>query len=127
MKIKWQNGLPFMSVKIEVEGSVIQFNNTLIDTGAASSLFSIEKVFEHGFTIQDTDIVCEMVGIGGSEYVIQRSISGLMVANHQVENPTVQFGKMDYGFAIEGIIGSDILRGLSAVIDFNKDLVIVPS
>jgi hypothetical protein len=123
MKIKWQSGLPFMSVSLVVEGATVQIDNALIDTGAASSLFNIEKIFEHGFTIQDTDIVCEMVGIGGSEHVIQRKISSILVANRQVENPTVQFGKMDYGFSIDGIVGSDILRELSAVIDFDKDTI----
>lgn len=114
-----------MSVQLVVDGTTIKFDNALIDTGAASSLFNIEKVFEHGFTIQDTDIICEMVGIGGSEQVIQRSIDSILVANRLVDSPAIQFGKMDYGFEIDGIVGSDVLREISVVIDFDKNTVTV--
>jgi hypothetical protein len=96
----------------------------LIDTGAASLLFNIDKIFENGITIEDTDTICKMVGIGGIEHVIQRKINSIFIANTNILNPTVQFGDMDYGFEIDGIIGSDILREMPAVIDFDDNSII---
>jgi predicted aspartyl protease len=124
MKFKWENDLPFISVKLVISGSTIELNHALIDTGAASSLFNVDKVFKNGITIKDTDTICKMVGIGGTEHVIQRKISSVLIANTNVAAPTVQFGSMDYGFDIDGIIGSDILREMSAVIDFDEDSII---
>ena len=125
MTFQWQNGLPFMSVQLLIgDSSVIVLHHVLIDTGAASSLFSIDKVFENGIVIEDSDVICKMVGIGGREHVIQRSINEISFADISVTNPTVQFGEMDYGFVIDGIIGADILRQIGAVINFTDNTII---
>ena len=124
MKFKWKNDLPFISIELVVAGSTIELGHALIDTGAASLLFNIDKIFENGITIEDTDTICKMVGIGGIEHVIQRKINCIFIANTNILNPTVQFGDMDYGFEIDGIIGSDILREMPAVIDFDDNSII---
>ena len=121
MKFKWYKGLPFIAINLNVEGVDIAFENALIDTGAASSLFNIDKLLDNGLSMKETDIIVEMVGIGGTEHVFQREIGSVRVAKCDITKPTVQFGEMDYGFQIDGIIGSDLLSKISAVIDFGCD------
>lgn len=121
MKFKWYKGLPFVAIKLDVEGVEIEFGNALIDTGSASSLFNIDKLLDNGLGVKQTDIIVEMVGIGGTEHVFQREINAVQIAMCHIANPIVQFGEMDYGFEIDGIIGSDLLSKISAVIDFGCD------
>ena len=56
MKFRWIDGLPFVSAALTVENQLLQFNNVLIDTGAASSVFCTDKLFEFGLGLQPTDI-----------------------------------------------------------------------
>ncbi|NQZ05545.1 MAG: hypothetical protein HRT35_00150 [Algicola sp.] len=123
MTFIWHKGLPYISVVLNIGGVEIAFSNVLIDSGAASSLFNIEKLFENGLGVDKNDIICEMIGIGGTEYVIQRQIHSAQIAQSTVVKPTVQFGEMDYGFDIEGLIGADILRDMGAVIDFRRNTI----
>lgn len=125
MKFKWIDGLPFVSAALTVENQQLQFNNVLIDTGAASSVFCTDKLFEFGLGLQPTDIVLEMAGIGGSERVFQRTVNSIQFGEILVNNPTVQFGEMDYGFDIDGIIGVDILVAAPVLIDFLKDEILI--
>ena len=123
MKFRWQKGLPFITAKLTVEGKVIEIHNALVDSGAASSLFSIENFLNAGLTINSHDIIVEMVGIGGTESVFQRKINEIKIANISVGSPIVQFGTMNYGFEIDGIIGSDILSQARAIIDYDQEAV----
>ena len=121
MKFKWYKGLPFIAITLDVEGVEIEFDNALIDTGSSSSLFNIDKLLDKGLGAMQTDIIVEMVGIGGTEHVFQREINAVKIAMCHIANPTVQFGEMDYGFEIDGIIGADLLSQICAVIDFGCD------
>lgn len=125
MKFKWLDGLPFVNAQLIVDNTPIQFNNVLIDTGAASSVFCTDKLFESGLGLQPTDIVLEMAGIGGSERVFQRSVDAIKFGNIVVSNPSVQFGEMNYGFDIDGIIGVDVLIAAPVLIDFLKDEILI--
>ncbi|MCJ8275008.1 MAG: hypothetical protein MJK04_37105 [Psychrosphaera sp.] len=58
----WHKGLPYISVVLHIGGVEIAFSNVLIDSGAASSLFNIEKLFENGLGVDKNDIICEMIG-----------------------------------------------------------------
>ena len=51
MKFKWENDLPFISITLVIADSTIELSHALIDTGAASSLFNIDKVFENGMKL----------------------------------------------------------------------------
>lgn len=121
MKFEWRSGLPFITIIIEVKDKQKTLDKVLVDTGAASSLFNIDSVFEQGVDFEPEDTICKMVGIGGTEYVIQREIESVSIDNAKVDKPKVQFGEMDYGFPIDGIIGADILKRVNAIIDFELD------
>ena len=64
-----------------------------------------------------------MVGIGGTESVFQRKINKIKIADISVASPIVQFGTMNYGFEIDGIVGSDILSQARAIIDYDQEAI----
>lgn len=121
MKFNWYGQLPFLSIELNIDDTTITFDNVLIDSGSASSLFNVEKLYENGLGIKNTDVVCNMVGIGGAEQVFQREVKGALIADCHIGKPVVQFGEMDYGFQIDGLLGADILSSMSAVLDFHLE------
>ncbi len=52
-----------------------------------------------------------MRGIGGAKFVFLKRID---------RNFAIEVGAMDYGFAIDGIIGTDFLLQVGAVIDLSR-------
>ena len=63
----------------------------------------------------------QMVGIGSIEHAFQREIDSVRIVKRDIPKPIVQFGEMDYGFEIDGIVGSYLRSNISAVIDFGSD------
>ena len=59
-------------------------------------------------------------GIGGAEFVFVKRIDRLSVGELQVSDFEIEVGAMDYGFAIDGILGTDFLLQVGAVIDLSR-------
>ena len=59
-------------------------------------------------------------GIGGAEFVFVKRIDRLSVGELQVSDFAIEVGAMDYSFAIDGIIGTDFLLQVGAVIDLAR-------
>ena len=76
MTITWNNGLPFISIEITTSSHTLNLKNVLLDTGAASFIFNVDKIFEQGMTIEQSDTICKMVGIGGAD--ILKSMSAII-------------------------------------------------
>ena len=123
MKFTMQDGLPFITVELIIKGIKISVNNVLIDTGSATSLFSVDYLFEYGIEPEPTDRIRRMTGIGGEEFVFEKLIDKLSIDNLIAEHPVIQVGAMDYGFHINGIIGSNILLQTNARINFKEMLI----
>ena len=56
-------------------------------------------------------------GVGGSEFVFMKRVDQVAVGELQVSDFAVEVGAMDYGFQFDGIIGTDFLLAVGAVID----------
>ncbi len=117
MKFKIQDGIPFVDVQIIHCGHQVSIDQVLIDTGSATSLFSADLLENSGIIPSHDDQIHRMVGVGGYEYVVQKTIDIFVVDNTSLENVAIQLGDMNYGFHINGIIGSDVLLRMNAVID----------
>jgi len=113
-----RDGLPFVSVELTANGQQIQIPNVLIDTGAAASIFRTDDLLTIGIVPSPTDQIRFMSGVGGREAVIEKQIENLTVGNLSVSPFTIQLGAMDYGLAINGIVGMDFLFTTGATINF---------
>ena len=58
-------------------------------------------------------------GVGGSEVVFRRRVDCLQVGEKGLVNFDLEVGGMDYGFAINGILGMDFLTESKAIIDLH--------
>ncbi|MFH1563929.1 MAG: retropepsin-like aspartic protease [Nitrospirota bacterium] len=117
MKIHIREGLPFITVTLVYQGNRLDFKEALIDTGSAGSVFSANKAASIGLVAEPFDSIRQIRGVGGVEFVFVRRIDSLVMGELEVKDFEVEFGVMDYGFEIEGIVGMDFLTQSGAVID----------
>lgn len=119
MKIRVQDGLPYIAATITHKGQTLTLENVLIDTGSAGTIFSADKVVEVGLEYGADDVVHRIRGAGGAEFVFTKRAESLAVGDLRLNNFEIEVGAMDYGFAIEGIIGMDFLSQVKAIIDLD--------
>jgi hypothetical protein len=120
MKIRVQDGLPYISATITHKGQTLTLENVLLDTGSAGTIFSADKVVAAGLEYGTDDTVHRIRGVGGAEFVFTKHAESLAVGDLRLNNFEIEVGAMDYGFAIDGIIGIDFLSQVKAVIDLDR-------
>lgn len=117
MKIQVQGGLPFVTLSIVYRGQEITLNNVVLDTGSAGCVFMTETMAKIGLVPEPQDMIRQVQGIGGVEFVITKQADKVILGNLTAENFTIEIGAMDYGFDFDGTLGFDFLQQTGAVID----------
>ena len=120
MKIRLQDGLPYITASLTYRGQQLSFRNVLLDTGSAGAIFSTDRVLTIGLTYEPDDSIHRIRGVGGAEFVFAKRVDSLAVGKLQVNDFQIEVGAMDYGFDIDGIIGMDFLIQVGAIIDLAK-------
>ena len=120
MKIYVKEGLLYVKAGLSYQGHQQIFENVLIDTGSAGTMFATDSVLEMGLTYEPDDAVHRIRGVGGTEFVFTKQVDGLFIGVLQVNDFSVEVGAMNYGFVVDGIIGLDFLTQVKAVIDLSK-------
>ena len=120
MNIQVRDGLPYVTVTLLYSGQQLDLANVLLDTGSAGSLLAADQVLAVGLQYEADDPVQRIRGIGGAEFVFVKRIDRLSVGELQVSDFAIEVGAMDYGFAIDGIIGTDFLLQVGAIIDLSR-------
>jgi hypothetical protein len=120
VRIRVQGGLPFVSATLTYRGQTLVLNQVLLDTGSAGTVFRADRVSAVGIQWGLDDPVRLISGTGGDEVVFIRTVDGLVVDDLRVSDFEIQVGAMEYGFAIEGIIGLDFLLRTGAIIDLGR-------
>ena len=117
MKIRLEGRLPFGTAILRYKGRSLTIDQVLVDTGSAGSVFSADVVDELGIEPVDNDIIRQIRGVGGSEFVYSKCVGELAFGDLALKDFEIQVGAMYYGFPINGIIGMDFLRATRAVVD----------
>jgi hypothetical protein len=112
-----REGLPYVTVTLQYRGQPLDLANVLLDTGSAGTLFAADQVLTVGLQYEANDPVQRIRGVGGVEFVFIKRLDRLSVGELQVNDFDIEVGAMDYDFAIDGIIGTDFLLQVGAVID----------
>ena len=99
------------------QGQTITLLNALLDTGAASTIVASDIVEPLGIKPRLEDKIDLIYGVGGVEGVYLRQFERLELGGRIMENLDVEIGGMDYGIAIDAIIGMDVLTELGAIIN----------
>ncbi|MCP4417996.1 MAG: hypothetical protein GY805_15345 [Chloroflexi bacterium] len=117
MKIRVLDRLPFVSVTLRQKNNILVMENVLLDTGSAGCIFSTDRLRNAGIYPKPTAHIRRIRGVGGEEAVVDIEVDQLQVGNLSVDGFVIEAGAMDYGFAIEGILGFDFLQQTDAVLD----------
>ena len=120
MKVRLEDGLPFVSATIVIGGKLVTLPTALIDTGSAGTLVNADRLLEEGVAPEPSDRIGSVRGIGGVEYVLRKRATEVRLGDLSVRGVTVQVGALDYGFSVDAIVGADVLCGLGAVIDLGR-------
>lgn len=113
-------GLPFVEITLFANNQNRTLNNVLLDTGSAASVFKIDDLNLMGATLQPTDQIQFMSGIGGREAIVEKTIDGIQLGSLVIRPFPIQIGVLAYGFSINGILGADFLFRAGAKIDFGQ-------
>lgn len=120
MQLKLVDALPFTTITLIFQGSAIEIDNVLIDTGSATTVLAADQVAQIGLIPAPDDILYTLRGIGGTEVVFSRRVDYLQLGEHRLAAFEVEVGGMDYGFEINGILGMDFLTAAQAIIDLGS-------
>jgi hypothetical protein len=120
MRIQVRDGLPYVTVTLHYRGQQMDLANVLLDTGSAGTLFAADQVLAVGLQYEANDLVQRIRGVGGAEFVFLKRLDHLSVGELQVSDFDIEIGAVDYGFAIDGIIGTDFLLQVGALIDLSR-------
>ncbi len=118
--IEIDKGLAFTSIKIIHNSNEIILEKILIDTGSANTVLSADKLLEIGIAYEPEDIIHRVQGIGGSEFVFEKKIDAISIADIQVKDFNIEIGAMDYGIEMKGILGMDLFIAIGAIIDLSN-------
>ncbi|MCM3761998.1 retropepsin-like domain-containing protein [Alkalihalobacillus oceani] len=109
MKLHYLNGLLHTEFELRYQDKKAVITNIIVDTGAARTLISADAVFDIGIFATPVDELTIMSGIGGDSFAFRKIVDGLSFGTFSISNASIDFGHLDEGFGINGIIGLDIL------------------
>lgn len=117
------DNLPYVTLRIRYSGRDTEIANVLVDTGWASTVLAADSVRSIGLIPQPDDDLRVIRGVGGFETVFTRLVDHLEVGGHGAGTFEVEIAGMDYGFAINGILGMDFLIRSGAVINLQTMMI----
>lgn len=117
MRIRLEDRLPFVTVKLGQGTEELVLERVLLDTGSAATVFAVDEIATLGIVPEPTDRIRRVVGVGGIELVLAKRIESLAVGNIQVRDFSIQIGAMKYGFPIQGLLGTDFFVQARVVLD----------
>jgi hypothetical protein len=85
-----------------------------------SSYISVEIAIKLGLGPEPNDVIREIRGVGGTEFVYEKSIDNIQISSKSVSPFRIQVGDMDYGFEMNGIIGYNFLKMSKTIIDLEN-------
>lgn len=120
MNIEYVNGLLHAKMSITYQGQTTTIDRLVIDTGAWKTLLSADVVFDLGIFATPDDDLTVMSGIGGEDFAFRKVVDCVVFGSLEMERFPLDFGDLDEGFGINGIIGLDILLKGQFVIDLEE-------
>lgn len=121
-KIPFQlrHGLLFVPVTLTYQNRSITLQNCIFDTGAAGTTFEADFVASIGIVASPTSKIRRLATIGGYERVFTHSVDQLSVGDATLKQVEIEVGDLSSKFAIDGIIGIDVIQNFNWVLDFKS-------
>jgi hypothetical protein len=121
MKIRVENGLPIASLELVFGDNIKTFENVLVDTGCAVTIFDTDLMADIGIVIDFVyGIPTTMYGVGGKgEFCNQQKVSGLYIDNQLLNEFSLQLGMVQDMYGFDGLIGLNYMLKTGFKIDFS--------
>jgi len=126
MKLRLKDELPVVSVSVVYQGASVEIPDMLVDTGSGTTILAADLVASIGIAPLPEDILHTIRGVGGMEVVFRRSLDYVQLGECRLPHFPVDIGGMDYGFAINGILGMDVLTAAGALINLQTMIIEFP-
>lgn len=120
-----EDGLPFITLTLHFKGEKLELDKVLVDSGSSTCVFDTLDMFTLGLSFDGTEEIRKMSGIGGDEYVLEKSIDAIEIDGVQSLQWTIQMGDIQYGYGIRGVVGSDLLSYFAALLDYQTQTLTV--
>ena len=117
--ISLRDSLAFVELTVTFRGNTLTLTDVLVDTGSGGTVLAIDMVRTIGLHEELTDTIRELGGVGGVEYVVEKTVDSVTLDGVMISNFVLELGGLDYGFVIDGIVGLDLLRATRATIDLD--------
>jgi predicted aspartyl protease len=117
MRIQIADGLPLVELRLGHAGRAVQIKRVLIDTGSGSTVISSLRAREIGVIPEPQDPIRTLRGVGGMEVVFVKRVDYIQVDRRKFKNFEIELSPLDYGLAINGILGLDFLTATRAIVD----------
>lgn len=123
MQLQLKYDLPCVTVSIRYQGLVVDIPDVVVDTGSGTTLIATEFAVLAGILPLPQDRLRNVQGIGGIEAVFIRRVDQIQVGDYVLDGFEIDVGSMDYGFAINGLLGMNFLLRSGAVIDLGAQTI----
>lgn len=123
MRLQLKYDLPCVTLRIGYQGAEIDIPDVVVDTGSGSTLIATEFAAQAGILPMPQDKLRNVHGVGGIEAVFIRQVEHLQVGDCALEGFEIDIGSMDYGFAINGLLGMNFLLRSGAIIDLRAQTI----
>ncbi|MBK8639823.1 MAG: retropepsin-like domain-containing protein [Chromatiaceae bacterium] len=120
MKLVLRESLLFSSLTLAYRGARLEIDDILVDTGSSTTLLSIDAVAPLGIHPEPTDIIRRIRGVGGVEYVFSRQVDAIALHGYETASLEAEFGDLNFGLKMNGILGLDVLLRARAVLDLGN-------
>ena len=117
MKIRVQDGLPYITIALTYRGRQLVFEKVILDTGSTGTIFTADKLADIGLLPEPQDTIHRVWGVRGTEFVFMKRVNRLTVGELEAHDFEIEVGAMDYEIDLEGIVGMDFLMHTGAIID----------
>lgn len=125
-KIPFQlrHGLLFIPVTLTYQSRVVVLDNCIFDTGAAGTTFDADLVAPIGVFASPTSKIRRLATIGGYERVFTHGVDQLSIGDATLNTIEIEVGDLTSKFAIDGIIGIDVIQKFNWQLDFSAQQLI---
>lgn len=117
VRIELRDGLPYVTVRLRHGEREIEISDVVLDTGSAGTVFTTDDLASIGLEYEAEDPIHRILGVGGSEFAFSKRIDEIAVGDLEAHGFAVEVSTMDYGFEIKGIVGTDFLVAVGAIIN----------
>jgi len=123
MQLALKYNLPFISITLAYQGITTDISHVLIDTGSGRTILAADIVACLGIVPSEKDMPYAVRGVGGTEIVFARRVDYVKIGEYRLSDFEIEIGGMDYGFEINGIIGTDFLINSGAITNLRESYI----